>query len=137
MSLKDTKRNMWNIIIVILAVAIITAAYILVSNHGDEIKILSIADVMDNYNEYLGKTVVVEGYYYHEGGPDDEGVITSSIIEEGQSLTNYQRLPVNHAAINTSGLLIDKIKYRFTGLLKSNELIPDAFILIAEKIEPV
>lgn len=36
MSPKDTKRNIWNIIIAILAVVIITAAYIFVSNPGDE-----------------------------------------------------------------------------------------------------
>ena len=137
MSPKNTNRNLWNIILVVLAAIIIVATYILASNTTDEPKILSPEDVMDNYEEYLGKSIVVEGYYYHESGPAGKGSIISSIIQEGQSSTNYQRLPVNHSTINTTGLLIDKVKYKFTGLLQSDESTPgDAFILIAEKIEP-
>jgi len=136
MSPKNANRNLWNIILVVLAAIIIVAAYILASNTTDEPKILSPEDVMNNYEEYLGKSIVVEGYYYHESGPAGKGSILSSIIQEGQSSTNYQRLPVNHSTINTTGLLIDKVKYRFTGLLESDESTPgDAFILIAEKIE--
>ena len=138
MSPKNANRNLWNIILVVIAAIIIVAAYILASNTADEPKILSTENVMNNYEEYLGKSIVVEGYYYHEGGPAGKGSIVSSIIQEGQSSTNYQRLPVNHSTINTTGLLIDKVKYKFTGLLKSDESIPgDAFILIAEKIETV
>ena len=138
MSPKNTNRNLWNIVLVVLAAIIIVAAYILASNTADEPKILSPEDVMNNYEEYLGKSIVVEGYYYHESGPAGRGSVISSIIQEGQSSTNYQRLLVNHSTINTTGLLIDKVKYKFTGLLKSDESIPgDAFILIAEKIEPV
>jgi hypothetical protein len=136
MSPKNANRNLWNIILVVLAAIIIVAAYILASNTADDPKILSPEDVMNNYEEYLGKSIVVEGYYYHESGPAGKGSILSSIIQEGQSSTNYQRLPVNHSTINTTGLLIDKVKYRFTGLLESDESTPgDAFILIAEKIE--
>lgn len=137
MSPKNANRNLWNIILVVLVAIIIVAAYILASNPADEPMTLSPEDVMNNYEEYLGKSIVVEGYYYHESGPAGKGSIVSSIIQEGQSSTNYQRLPVNHSTINTTGLLIDKVKYRFTGLLQSDESIPgDAFILIAEKIEP-
>ena len=137
MSPKNTNRNLWNIILVVLAAIIIVATYILASNTTDEPKILSPEDVMNNYEEYLGKSIVVEGYYYYESGPAGRGSVISSIIQEGQSSTNYQRLPVNHSTINTTGLLIDKVKYKFTGLLQSDESIPgDAFILIAEKIEP-
>lgn len=134
---KRLNRNLWNIILIVLAAIIIVAAYILTSNPADEPKILSPEDVINNYEEYLGKSIVVEGYYYHKSGPAGEGNIVSSIIQEGQSSTNnYQRIPVNHSTINTTGLLIDKIKYKFTGLLKSDESNPgNAFILIAEKIE--
>ena len=134
---KKLNRNLWNIILVVLAAIIIVALYILTSNPSDEPKILSPEDVMNNYEEYLGKSIVVEGYYYHGSGPAGEGDIVSSIIQEGQSSTNnYQRLPVNHSTVNTTGLLVDQTKYKFTGLLKSDESIPgNAFILIAEKIE--
>jgi hypothetical protein len=138
MSPKNANRNLWNIILVALAAIIIVAVYIIASNTTDEPKILSPQEVMNNYEEYLGKSIVVEGYYYHESGPAGRGSIISSIIQEGQSSTNYQRLPVNHSTINTTGLLIDKVKYKFTGLLKSDESIPgNVFILIAEKIETV
>lgn len=138
MNPKKANRNLWNIIMVILAAIIIVAAYILASNTEDEPEILSPENVINNYEEYLGKTIVVEGYYYPESGPVGRGSILSSIIQEGQSSINYQRLPVNHSIINTTGLLFDKVKYKFIGLLKSDESIPgDAFILIAEKIETV
>jgi len=138
MSAKNANRNLWNIMLVVLAAIIIVAVYILVSNTTDEPTVLSPEDVMNNYEEYLGKSIVVEGYYYHESGPAGRGSIVSSIIQEGQSSTNYQRLPLNHSTINTTGLLIDKVKYKFTGLLKSDESIPgNVFILIAEKIEAV
>ena len=138
MSAKNANRNLWNIMLVVLAAIIIVAVYILVSNTTDEPKVLSPEDVVNNYEEYLGKSIVVEGYYYYESGPAGRGSIVSSIIQEGQSSTNYQRLPLNHSTINTTGLLIDKVKYKFTGLLKSDELIPgNVFILIAEKIEAV
>ena len=137
MSPKNANRNLWNIILVVLAAIIIVATYILASDTTDEPKILSPEDVMNNYEEYLGKSIVVEGYYYHESVPAGKGSIISSIIQEGQSSINYQRLPVNHSTINITGLLIDKVKYKFTGLLKSEGSIPgNTFILIAEKIEP-
>ena len=137
MSPKNANRNLWNIILVVLEAIILVAAYIIASNTADEPTLLPPEAAMNNYEEYLGKSIVVEGYYYHESGPAGKGSIISSIIQEGQSSTNYQRLPVNHSTINTTGLLIDKVKYKFTGLLQSDESIPgDAFILIAEKIEP-
>jgi len=138
MSKKNANRNLWNIVLVVLAAIIIVAVYILVSNTKDEPKVLSPEDVINNYENYIGRNIVVEGYYYHESGPAGRGSIVSSIIQEGQSSTNYQRLPVNHSNINTTGLLIERVKYKFTGLLKSEESIPgNVFILIAGKIEVV
>ena len=78
-----------------------------------------------------------EGYYYHESRPEGEGVISSSIVEEGQSsIGTYPTIPVNHSIVNISPA--DKIKYRFTGQIILDESIPGfAYILIADKIEPV
>ena len=138
MSPKNANRNLWNIALVLLAAIIIVAVYIFANNTTDESKILSVEDVINNYEGYLDKIIVVEGYYYYEGGPVGTGSIVSSLIQEGQSSTNYQRLTVSHSTINTTGLLVDKIKYKFTGHLKSDESIPgNSFILIAEKIEAV
>ena len=77
------------------------------------------------------------GYYYHENGPAGGGIILS-LIQEGQSPTNYQCLLLNHSSVNTIGLLIDKIKYEFTGFLNSDEsILGNVFILSVEKIEAV
>ena len=138
MSPKNTRRKFLNYLIVIIAVIIVASAYLIFSNPLNEtIKIRTVNDIIDNIEEYIGKNVAVEGYYYHESRPEGEGVIYSSIVEEGQSsIGTYPTLPVNHSSVNIS--LADKVKYRFTGQITLDESIPGyAYIIIAEKIEPV
>jgi hypothetical protein len=134
---RDRNRNLLNIAIVVLIVLIILAVYSIIQNSQNNEILLTTEKVLDNAEEYIGRNITIVGYFSTEAG----GVITSIIIDEGQSSTlKYERLPVNTSNINTSGLLAANIKYKFKGRLILDELNvgeTNAVILIAKKIEPL
>jgi len=140
MSPKDTRQNLRNILLVaLIAIVIVVAAYTFMSDAPETIDVLSVDEVMENYDTYLDEVITVEGYYYHENNPAGQGVITSTLIQSGQSSTvTINRLPVNHSAANVS--LADQVKYRFVGTLTTDPSVPipiDAIILIADEITQV
>jgi len=140
MSTKDTRQNLRNILLVaLIAIVIVVAAYTFISNAPETIDVLSVDEVMENYDAYLDKIITVEGYYYHENNPAGQGVITLALIQSGQSSTvTINRLPVNYSAVNVS--LAEEVKYRFVGTLMADPSIPvpiDAIILIADEITQV
>ncbi len=140
MSPKNSRKNLTNILLVaLIAVIVVGAAYMLIANPVENPEILSPDDVVDHYENYLGQDIIVEGYYYRENSPVGEGVITSVIIESGQtSVTTISRLLVDHSAVNIS--LADRVKYRFVGTLESDPSIPipiNAIILVATEITQV
>jgi hypothetical protein len=111
----------------------------MLTNQTNAPQVLTPDEVFDNPTSYIGKKIIVEGYYYHENFPDGKGVITTSIVLEGSTSTGHiQRLPVNHSAINTTGLLQDKVKYRFEGqLIEEPSPLIETVMLNAENIRPV
>ena len=139
MDLDIFRKNFLNIIIVIVIVIIIIAAYGFLSNPQEPVEIYYPDEVVENSDEYLNEKITVEGYYYNENRPEGEGVISKSILTEGSSSSVVIiTLPVDHSNVNTSGLLIDEIKYRFTGtLIEKESEYGKPVILIAEKIEQV
>lgn len=138
----NPRQKRWNLlnrnvlIGLIFALIIVAVAYIIITSPPNESgEALSPDYVIDNYDELIGDIIIVEGYYYNEGGKK-EGVITSSIIPTGTEPGFYKRLPVDHTDVNIS--LIDEIKYRFTGVLTSDPSIPaNPIMLVAEKIVAV
>lgn len=136
MSANTLKNNLWNIIIIVVILLIIVAVYVILTNPGSSILVLTPDEVMEDPTPYLGETIIVDGYFYQGEYPEGEGFITTSIVLEGPSF--IRRLPVNHSAVNTSGLLEDQVKYRFEGLLTQEASIyTETIILIAEDIRPV
>ncbi len=140
MSPQDSRKKLMNILLVALIVIIVVgAAYVLTSNQTESPETLSVDEVVDNYEEYLGEEIIVEGYYYHDTYPVGEGVITSVIVGSGQtSGTGVDRLPVNHSVVNLS--LADEVKYRFVGTLESDPSNPipiNAIVLVATEITQV
>lgn len=141
MSPRDGRWNLRNIGTVLLVVVIIIAAYILVSSSPDDsLVIYSPDDIMENVDKYLGKNIIVKGYYYNEG-IEGKGFITSRTIDP---YLPVQRLPVNHSNVNISslpkGVLDEEVKYLFTEILTLDESSPldeIAVILVAEKVELV
>ena len=139
MNMDIIRKNLWNILLLIILLIIVLAVYSSIMNQGDYIEILTPDEVMDNTNDYLDKEIIVDGYYYPENRPVGQGVITKSIIPEGTSSTIFiKMLHVDYSDINVTGLLLDEVKYRFTGtLLKSESQFGDPVILKATKIESV
>ena len=133
------RKNFLNIILVIIAVIIIIAAYGFLSNPQESVEIFYPDEIVENSAEYLNEKITVEGYYYSDNRPEGEGVISRSIIEEGSSSTIFIiTLAVDHSNVNTSGLLISEVKYRFTGtLIEKQSEYGDPIILVAEKIEAI
>lgn len=138
MSPRDARKDLRNILILIVVAVIIIGVYLIANNlNTDSIETLSPDEVVDNYEQYLGKTITVVGYYYHSVGRNNSGYITSVIVGSGQSSTGIiNRLNVDHSSI-ANFTPADEVKYRFTGLLQTETLPAEAAILVAEKIQPV
>lgn len=136
MSRFNPKQRLWVIIIALLVVVIILGSYYMLNNPvGESILVLSPDEVMSSSGAYVGKTITVDGYFYHEA-TDGRGFITSSIIQQGASLTNYKRLPLDYSGVNIS--LAENVKYRFAGVLIEEEASAGkSIVLVAEKISPV
>lgn len=133
MSPGQNRQKILNIVLVLLViVVIIGAAYLFVTNSTNNPVIYSVEDVVKNSNNYIGKVINVDGYY------NADGTITSTIIPSGsQSTAVYKRLPVDTSDI-VNASLASNIKYRFTGILESNQSnLGNPIILIADKIVQV
>ncbi len=126
------RQKILNIVLVLLVIVVIVgAAYLFVTNSADAPVIYSVEDIVKNSNNYIGTVINVDGYY------NADGTITSKIIPSGsQSTVIYKRLPVDISGVVNASLASD-LKYRFTGILESSSGIPPTVQLIVEKIEQV
>jgi len=138
MSPANTRRNMFNIFIVVIAVLIIVAAsYIFLSNPADQsIDRLTVDDVVDSSADYLDSTISVEGFYYHGNNPDGKGLIAAKIADPlSSSFESVKQISVDYSNVNI--ILEDQVKYQFTGMLTEDTSTPvsaGVIILIAEDI---
>jgi len=139
MDLDVFRKNFLNIILILFVIIIILVVYGFLTNPQESIEVFSPDEIMENSEDYLNQLITVEGYYYNDNRPTGEGVISRTIREEGSSTTIIIiTLPVDHSNVNTSGILIDKIKYRFTGtLVEKQSEYGTIIILVADKIEAV
>lgn len=146
MSPSGKKSKLFNrnvLIILLIALIIFAAAYYIITNPpGEPVNTMSPDDINPtNQGDYIGQTIVVDGYYRAEGDRG-EGVITSRLIESGSTFEDYsgRQLPVDH---NTDELwnysFLETSVYRFTGVLNidSDDPFETVIVLTVEKIEPV
>ena len=138
MSPRDTRKDLRNILIIAIVAIIVIGVYLIATNpNTDSTETLSPDEVVENHEQYLGKTITVVGYYYHSVGQNNSGYITSVIESSGQSSTDYKkRLDVDHSSI-TNFTPAEETKYRFTGILQTETLPTEAIVLIAEEIQRV
>ena len=137
MSPAGTRRNMLNIFIVVIAVlVIIAAAYVYLNNATDQsIPSLTVDEIVDSSDEYLGSIISVDGFYYHGNSPVGRGYIRASIVDPLSSPSgSVKEISVNHSGVNIT--LADEVKYRFTGTLieDTSSPVPGVVILMAEEI---
>src|SRR4030042_5771572 len=97
MSPINPKQKLWIVVMALLVAVIILGSYfLLINSENESIVVLSPDEVMSSSGAYVGKTITVDGYFYHEA-TNGRGFITSSIIQQGASLTNYKRLPLDRS----------------------------------------
>jgi hypothetical protein len=142
----EKRRKLFNrnvLIILLIALIIVAIAYYIITNPPAEpVNAMSPDDINPtNQGDYIGQTIVVDGYYRAEGDVG-EGIITSRLIETGSTFEDYSGsfLRVNH---NTEELwnysFVETSVYRFTGVLNIDPDDPfgTVIILTVEKIEQV
>ena len=138
MSAKSKKRiSPRTILIVLLVICIITAAYVLVTSYsGESEDVLTVREVLDRREELITtqEVIKVKGYYTYF----DIGIayITDSLeLPGGLPLPPEDKLRVDHT--NVENVTLDEGNiYHFTGKLTYDEINPVLPILIANKIEP-
>jgi len=121
------------------ALVIIAAAYIYLNNATDQsIQLLTVDEIVDSSDEYLGSIISVEGFFYHGNSPEGEGFITAKMEDPLSSSFEFvKRISVNYSNINIT--LEDQVKYQFTGILTEDTSSPvtGVVILMAEEIVKV
>ena len=135
MSAKRRKFDTRTILIILLVIVIIAAAYIVITNLPPEDDTLTPDDVFRNKDRYLGKKIIVRGYFVNT----TEGSAIVSTLSETQG--RYE-LKIDYSAVNNaSDLLISGQNhvYKFTGVLSmdENDLLGIDVILIVENIKEV
>jgi len=119
----------------LVVIIILGSYYLFVNSDNESIEVLSPDEVVGNSGKYVDKNITVVGYFYHEVA-EGRGVITSSLIPQGSSLTDYTlRLPVDYSNVNISPQ--DKVKYRFTGVLIEEDGVGNPIVLVAKEIVQV
>lgn len=119
------------LLMVLIAVAIILAIYFYVSNLEPTPKVYEPDDINSNTRKYIGKTVIVKGYY---DGTLGEITKTSDPADSPP----LQRLRVDLTNIPVNDTPVEGSQYEITGEIEYNpETVqdPNDVILIAEKVE--
>jgi hypothetical protein len=137
-------KPLWIIVIVFALIVIgiaIASDVFEIKNTEEPANIISIGDIIDNTQQYIGKNITVRGYYYQGDLPEGEGYITSDGVElpiHDGSFENVDYLMINSSGVNT--IFVDDTEYYVTGTLVPFETTPypiKLVILSAEKVEPV
>jgi len=135
MSLKDKAKKLLssrNVLIILVVICIIIAAYILITNYsGESEEALSVRDVLNQSDDLIktGEKITVKGYY----SPYNNTIarVTDSAVIPGSIPSDY--LFVDHSGVDVD--LVDNTNYLFTGVLEKYPLNPNLIILKASEIE--
>jgi hypothetical protein len=125
----DTRTTL----IVLFVIVIIISAYLLIINLPVQEKYLTPEGVASNIQQYLNKTIVVEGYYQPE--LDGGAMVSKPTDQISGSQTSWLRVDIS----KVGGLTTD-IKYHLTGvvtqLVQGSSPTP-IYELLVEKVEQV
>ncbi len=137
MVIKRRRFDTRTILIISLIIVIIAAVYLLVTNLPVEEKFLTPELVANNIQQYLNKSIIVEGYYE----PDiEEGSIVSKPIDQlSGPPSSWLRIDVSNLDNETLPLFTD-VKYRFTGIVKQLDIGSSPspiYKLFVEKVDRV
>jgi hypothetical protein len=137
MVVKRRRFETRTVLIVLSIILIIIAVYILITNLPVNEEYLTPEVVANNIQQYLNKSIIVEGYYE----PDiEEGSIVSKPIDQMSGPpTSWLRIDVSNLD-NASLPLFTDVKYHFTGTVKQLDIGSSptpVYKLFVEKVDRV
>lgn len=141
MSAKERKKKLLDknqLLMILVALLVVTVTYAVITNYNAETETSYSPDaVFNNPDDFLGKNVIVKGYYYDDNKPGGRGVVTSTKITGAASSTEtIIRLPIDYSTVNTTGLLLPDVKYKFTGIYTEEDVeIGKSYIFIVTSIK--
>ena len=123
---KGRRYDTRTILMILLVILVIAAAYIVISNLPAEEDFLSVEEVLRNKETYLNKIIAVKGFYDIDG---DQNVVVSTLdTTTGRSLL---RLDLTGFKNNETDILKEGEKFTFTGLFKYEfENIPISDVIL-------
>jgi len=124
----DTRTTL----IILFVVLVIISAYLVITNLPAKVNYLTPEGVASNIEQYLNKTIIVEGYYQPELG----GVLVSRPFSQ---ITGTQTSPLK-VNLSKVGSLTTDIKYHVTGIvtqLEQGSSPTPIYELVVEKAEHV
>ncbi len=111
------------IIVVVMLLAVSIALIIMFGGvFPESSEALTTREVLQNSEQFIGKNITVQGYYYNGGTISGEGYITPVSIELPFEQGEYEEqwfLPINHSTVDI--VLSNDVLYQFTGTLRAEE----------------
>ena len=137
MVIKRRRFDTRTVLIVLFVILIIVAVYFLITNLPVKEEYLTPEMVANNIQQYINKSIVVEGYYE----PDiEEGSIVSKPIDQMSGPPrSWLRIDVSNLGIESLPLYTDK-KYHFTGIVIQLDIGSSptpVYKLFVEKVDEV
>ena len=129
----DTRTILYVLIILLIIVAVI---YVVTLPPDNSEPVLSVQTVLANIDNYLNKTITVEGIYYVEG--NDE-YLSPPTNDASPTPTLNDLLPLNTENLENTTILIQKSKYHVTGRLETVTApsgIISGIILVVTSVDP-
>lgn len=125
----SSRAMLYILLLVLISFAVV---YLLINREKTEI--YTPAQILSNKQNFIGKTVVVEGVYYsHMAG-------TNNVVSNPKTQTTPVPpfVPLNLESIeNYTALLIDGNKYRFTGKIEWLSETSGSIVLVVSEIKSV
>ena len=123
----DTRTTL----IILFVILVIVSAYLLITNLPVKENYLTPEGVASNIQQYLNKTIVVEGYYQPE--LDGGAMVSKPTSQISGSQTSWLRVDISKV-----GSLTTDIKYHVTGVITQiSSTPPPIYELVVEKVEQV
>ena len=137
MVIKRRRFDTRTVLIVLFVILIIVAVYFLITNLPVKEEYLTPEMVANNIQQYINKSIVVEGYYE----PDiEEGSIVSKPIDQMSGPPrSWLRIDVSNLGNESLPLYTDK-KYHFTGIVSQLDIGSSptpVYKLFVEKVDEV
>jgi hypothetical protein len=122
MSAKTNIFNFRTMLIVLFLVLIVVGISYFILGSSDEKEVLTLNQVLNNEQRYLGEEIIVEGYYHRF--VDDEHSLIKATFDSDPDPIEWLTLDISNLD-NATQILTDDKKYHITGILQEVVLNPN------------